>query len=124
MKGVEILVAKLLAALKQHDAAGCAELFTEDACLLSPFGPEAHGRNAIAATHEAWFEAGETNKCLELLEAGVSGNLGYCTVAYAGDYPRLGGSTATERGKSVNVLKRQADGEWKIHVSCLVGDVA
>jgi hypothetical protein len=41
-KGVETLVGKLLEALRQHDATGCAALFTEDGSILSPYGPTLH----------------------------------------------------------------------------------
>ncbi|KAA3631789.1 MAG: SgcJ/EcaC family oxidoreductase [Proteobacteria bacterium] len=121
-KGVEVLVARLLEASRQHDAAACAALFTENGVILSPYGTEARGRSAIESTHREWFEEGETNKRMELLEVGASGDVGYCILAYAGDYLQPDGSYSTESGKSVSVLKRQSSGEWKIHVSSLNSD--
>jgi ketosteroid isomerase-like protein len=59
---------------------------------------------------------------LTLQAADASGELGYCILAYAGDYPQSDGSTATERGRSVNVPRRQTDGDWKIQVSSLNTD--
>lgn len=121
-KGVESLVARLLEALEQHNATGCAALFTDDGSILSPYGAEARGRDAIEATHKAWFDESETNKRLDLLEFGACGDIGYCTLAYAGDYLQPDGSYTTESGKSVNVLKKQANGDWKIHISSLNSD--
>ena len=121
-KGIEALAANLLEALRRHDASGCAALFTDDGSILSPYGAEAHGREAIEATHKAWFDAGETNKRLDLLEFCASGNVGYCILAYAGDYLQPDGSFTTESGKSVNVIKQQSNGEWQIHVSSLNSD--
>ena len=121
-EGIERLVAKLLEAFQRHDAAACAALFTQDGLILSPYGPPAKGGDEIRATHQSWFDEGETNKQLKLLQADSSGEIGYCVLAYAGDYLQPDGSYATDRGKSVNVLKKQADGSWKIHISSLNTD--
>jgi|GEM_PF-967844 len=121
-KGIEALVTTLLEASRQHDAAACAALFTENGRILSPYGAEARGREAIEFTHKEWFDEGETNKRLELLEAGASGDVGYCILAYAGDYLQPDGSHTTESGKSVNVLKQRSNGDWKIHVCSLNSD--
>jgi len=123
-EGIESLARKLLEALRQHDATGCAALFTEDGSILSPYGAQAHGRDAIVATHKSWFEAGETNKRLDLLDFGASGNVGYCVLGYAGDYLQPDGSYISESGKSVNVLKRRSNGNWKIYISSLNSDNA
>lgn len=121
-RGIEALVTNLLDASRQHDAAGCAALFTGDGSILSPYGVEVRGQKAIESTHKEWFDEGETNKRLKLLEFGASGDVGYCILAYAGDYLQPDGSYVTETGKSVNVLRQRADGEWKIHVSSLNSD--
>jgi uncharacterized protein (TIGR02246 family) len=120
--GIESLVARLLEALLRHDAAACAALFTDDGLVLSPYGPPARGRAQIRATHQSWFDEGETNKRLTLQEADASGELGYCILGYAGDYLQPDGSNTTDRGRSVNVLRRQVDGDWKIQVSSLIPD--
>jgi len=120
--GIEGLIAKLLDASRQHDAAACAALFTDDGSILSPYSVGVRGRKAIEATHKEWFDEGETNKRLDLLEFGASGDVGYCILTYAGDYLQSDGSYVTESGKSVNVLRRQHGGEWKIHVSSLNSD--
>lgn len=121
-EGVEALVTKLLEALRQHDAAGCAALFTDDGSILSPYGAEVRGQDAIKATHKDWFDEGETNKRLDLIDVGASGDVGYCVLAYAGDYLQPDGSYTSESGKSVNVLKQQSNGDWKIHISSLNSD--
>ena len=121
-KAVEALVTKLLEASRQHDAVGCAALFTNNGRILSPYGTEVRGRDAIEATHKAWFDEGETNKRLELLEVGASGDVGFCILAYAGDYLQPDGSYTTESGKSVNVLRQQSNGDWKIHICSLNSD--
>jgi ketosteroid isomerase-like protein len=61
---------------------------------------------------------------LKLLEADASGELGFCVLAYAGDYLQSDGSYVTASGRSVNVLRRQSNGDWKIQVSSLTADPA
>ena len=121
-KGIELLVEQLLDALKRHDAATCAALFTDDGVIISPWAPTARGLDAIRATHQAWFDEGEANKRLTVLEVDSSGDLAYCLLAWSGDYPQSDGSVATYSGTSVNVLQRQANAEWKIRVQSLNSD--
>ena len=119
---IEVLVARLLNALQGHDPTACAALFTHDGLILSPYGPPARGRDAIAAVHQSWFDEGEKNKQLKLLDAGASETIGYCVLAYAGEYLQPDGSHAPHRGRSVNVLRRGGDGEWLIHISSMTVD--
>src|SRR5262245_40222485 len=121
---IEALVTSLLEALRQHDAAACAALFTADGLILSPYGPPAKGSDAVRATHQAWFEEGETNKRLTLLEASARGELGYCLLAYSGENRQADGSILTHSGTSLNILRRHDDGSWKIHVSSMNADAA
>jgi ketosteroid isomerase-like protein len=107
--------------MKRHDPAACAALFTEHGTILSPYGREVRGRDAIEATHKAWFDVGETNKRLNLLDFYATEDVGYCVLTYAGDYPQPDGSYTTESGKSVNVLRRQPN-DWKFHISSLNSD--
>lgn len=118
-KGIELLVERLLDALKRRDAATCAALFTDDGVIISPWAPPARGPDAIRATHQAWFDEGEANKRLTVLEANASGDLAYCLLAWSGDYPQSDGSVATYSGTSVNVLRRQTSREWKVQVQSL-----
>ena len=118
------LVGALLEALQRQDAAACAALFTTDGLILSPYGPPARGRDEIRATHQAWFDEGETNKRLTLLAADAGGNLGYCVLSYAADYRQSDGTFTTDSGKSVNVLTRQGNGDWQIQISSLTADKA
>ena len=119
---IETVVARLLEALRRQDATACAMIYTDDGLILSPYGLPARGHDQIKAVHQVWFDEGETNKLLELLDAHSSGDLGYCLLAYAGDYAQPDGSLTTHSGKSVNVLRRQPDGQWRISISSLTAD--
>ena len=88
------------------DASGCAALFSTDAELFSPYGPPAVGRAAIEAAHLDWFDAAAETKSIKVTSAGCSGELGWC-LAYFSE----GGEV---EGTSLNVLQRQAEGNWLI----------
>ena len=123
-QGIERLVARLLDALQRHDATACADLFTADGLILSPYGPPARGTTEIEATHQSWFDEGETNKRLTLLDASASGDLAYRVLCWAGDYPQPDGTSTTLSGRSVTILRRTANGDWKIAISSLNTDPA
>ena len=121
---IEVLVARLLDALQRHDASACAAPFTDDALILSPYGPPAKGTAEIRSAHQGWFDEGETNKRLDLLDSCTGGELGYCVLAYSGEYLQPDGSYAPHRGRSVNVLRRGANGGWLIQISSMNVDVS
>jgi ketosteroid isomerase-like protein len=89
---------------------------------VTPYGPPAKGHIAIAATHQSWFDEGEKNKHLALLDAGAVEDLGYCALAYSGNYAKPDGSHERHCGRSVNVLRREADSDWRIHISSMTVD--
>jgi ketosteroid isomerase-like protein len=53
----------------------------------------------------------------ELVEYGVEGDMAYQIGTYA-----VAGASPSEQGKFLNVLKRQADGTWKVAVSMFNSD--
>ena len=80
---VQDLIDRYLVAYSGEDARGCAETFTLDGQLHSPFGPAASGRDAIAATHMEWFEEKEEDKRLELTELQLNGDAGHCLLHWS-----------------------------------------
>ena len=53
----------------------------------------------------------------ELVDFGVDGDLAYQIGTYA-----VEGANPPEQGKFLNILKRQADGTWKVAVSAFNSD--
>lgn len=105
-------------AFNQGDATACAALFSEDITLLPPGEPIIRGRQAFEECYEARIKEsqGQTHTN-ELVDFGVDGDLAYEIGTYA-----VLGSDPPERGKFVNIFKRQPDGQWMPTVSIFNSD--
>lgn len=107
-------ISKYLQAYESRDAAGCAAIYSADAFVVSPWGPPVRGRDAIKGAHLEWFEDGETNKSMLVEELEISGDLAICLIRYGADVPGPEGKPERAYGCSLNTLRRQPDGDWKI----------
>jgi ketosteroid isomerase-like protein len=105
-------------AFNRGDAEGCAAFFTEDVVLLPPDQPMTRGIKAFLDTYKSRMGKSSggthTNK---LVEYGVEGDMAYQIGTYA-----ISDANPPEQGKFVNILKRQADGSWKVAVSIFNSD--
>jgi ketosteroid isomerase-like protein len=105
-------------AFNRGDAAGCAAFFSEDVILLAPNEPMVRGKKAFERIYQSRMDGstGGTHSN-ELVEYGVEVDLAYQVGTYS-----ISGTSPSEKGKFVNVLKRQVDGEWKVAVSIFNSD--
>jgi ketosteroid isomerase-like protein len=105
-------------AFNRGDAAGCAAFFSEDVILLAPDQPMIRGRKAFEEIYQSRMDtsSGGTHSN-ELVEFGVEGDLAYQVGTYA-----ITGTNPAEQGKFVNILRRQADGTWKVTVPIFNSD--
>jgi uncharacterized protein (TIGR02246 family) len=100
------------AAAKDVDAT--VSYYSDDASLLSPNSPIASDKQSIRA---AWTSllgpdtslAWQVNK----VDVARSGDLAYVVGVYQMTMKDLQGKPATDRGKFVEVWKKQTDGNWK-----------
>jgi ketosteroid isomerase-like protein len=105
-------------AFNEGDAAGCAAFFADDVILMAPDQPMIRGKKAFEDVYRSRMnESTGGTHSNELLEYGVEGDLAYQVGTYA-----ISGASPAEQGKFVNVLKRQADGTWKVAVSIFNSD--
>ena len=83
--------------------------YAEDARLLPPNHPMVTGRSQIRDGFRGFFEAGLGGLTIEDYEIGVagSGDLAYGIGTFSLARP------APDRGKFVEVYRRQADGSWR-----------
>ena len=96
-----------------QDAAGCAAAFTDGATLYIE-GRCAAGRDAIAALHDEWFGAGETDKTWQVDDFKSDGFNGFCLIRFAASLPdgsRLHGATLA--------AMEHVEGAWLIRQASL-----
>ena len=111
----QALLEQYARAYRVGDTDGCAAIFTDDSILYSPYAPSARGRAAIAALHRDWTAGVGHAKTLTVLQAGSSGDLGWCLAAYSG-------GDVTDAGTSLCVLARQPGGDWLVRICSLSAD--
>ena len=98
------------------DAEGAASYYAEDAAVLPANAPIATGKEAIRGFWKSMvaspgFAVGwKTTKA----EVARSGDLAYLIGTYELTVNDAGGKPVNDRGKYVEVWKKQADGKWKV----------
>jgi uncharacterized protein (TIGR02246 family) len=105
---------KFAEAYNRGDIAAAVEFYTEDAKFLHPNTEIVSGKQAIKEFFEFGRAFGLRVITFEGEEAGQDGNLAYERGALTMDIAPEGGPAMTDKGKYIVVMKRQADGSWKV----------
>jgi len=101
------------AALNAKDAKAAAALYTEDAVLIPPGEPVVRGREAIEEYWKSALESGGVRDVsVETMDARSSGSLGYETGTYVLTANGPDGEAVIDKGRYVELLRREPDGEW------------
>lgn len=97
------------AAFNAGDAAAVAEMYAEDAKVVTGDGTVKTGRDEIEALFQSFMDSGfgEHKLSTDTVRAGED------MVYGAGDWEGVGGDGKTYGGKVVNIYERQDDGTWK-----------
>jgi len=107
-----------------NDLEGTVAYYTDDASLLAPNAPIANGKQAI---HAAW--AGLLGPGTSIswqatkVEVARSSDLAYIMGTYQLTMKDPQGNPANDKGKFVEVWKKQADGKWKVVADIFNSDV-
>jgi len=104
-----------MAAFKAGDAAAIGALYTADAHIMNNAQPTAIGSQAIAAALKPVMDqmAGH-DIVLTPDKTDVSGDVAYETGSYKTTMTPKGAAAMVEEGRYLVVLRRQADGSWKL----------
>ena len=89
-------------------------LYAQNAVRMPPDVPILDGKEAIRSAFELVFSEFKSEGEIVVLDAKVSGDLGYLRGTYIGTAtPKAGGDPIEYDNKFVVVCQRQADGSWK-----------
>jgi uncharacterized protein (TIGR02246 family) len=98
-----------------NDLDGTVSYYTDDASLLPPNAPIATGKQAIRAVWATLLNPDTTVSWqVTKADAARSGELAYVVGVYQITAKNPKGKSQEDRGKLVEVWKKQADGKWKV----------
>jgi uncharacterized protein (TIGR02246 family) len=108
---------KFMEDVNRGDAVGGAAAYTDDAILMPPNHSPLEGKQAIEKyLAEIGSQLQASNFQLSILEVDVQGDTTIVRGTYSSNFTVPGTEAPMEdRGKTLNVWKRQADGSWKLH---------
>jgi len=101
------------AALNAKDAKAAAAQYTEDAVLIPPGEAIVRGREAIEEYWRGAIELGAVRDVsVETMDAQSTGSLGYETGSFMLTVNGPDGEAVIDRGRYVELLRRDTDGRW------------
>ena len=108
---------KLMEDVNWGNAAAGAAAYTDDAILMPPNHSPVEGKQAIERyLAEIGSQLQASNFQLSILEVDVQGDTTIVRGTYSSSFTVPGTDAPMEdRGKTLNVWKRQANGSWKLH---------
>jgi uncharacterized protein (TIGR02246 family) len=108
---------KFMEDVNRGDSAAGAAAYTDDAILMPPNHSPLEGKQAIEKyLAEIGSQLQASNFQLSILEVDVQGDTTIVHGTYSSSFTVPGTDAPMEdRGKTLNVWKRQADGSWKLH---------
>jgi uncharacterized protein (TIGR02246 family) len=115
-QAIQQLMADWNAAVRAKEVGALTAMVTEDAVFLPPGFPPIRGKQAVERMYTGFFpqfSSVEQTAIVEELE--VAGDWAF---AWGSEtltlVPQTGGSPIHMQGKGMTILRRQADGSWKI----------
>jgi uncharacterized protein (TIGR02246 family) len=104
---------RFLEAVRQGDASAAAEIYLEDATLVTPTGEVIRGRSGIERFWRSGLEVGLHGAELDIEQAAYGDELSTEVGRYVFLVEEQGGRTSQECGCFLLADKRTADGSWK-----------
>jgi len=111
------------AAVEADDAEARIKMFSDNAIMMPDHWTRWEGKEAIAAVIRAGEGSVFRLRDLEIVDMDASGDLAYTVNSYYYTYHPEGSKPQWHRTKNVHIWKRDAAGEWKLHVDIWNSDV-
>ena len=108
------------------DAEGAVSYYTEDAAVMPPNAPIATGKEAIRGFWKSMVASPGFAVAWKATKVDVarSGDLAYVIGTYELTLNDATGKPVNDRGKYVEVWRKQADGKWKVVADMFNSDLA
>ncbi|MBI3961438.1 MAG: DUF4440 domain-containing protein [Deinococcus sp.] len=112
-------------AFSRKDLAGYLAFVDSTASIQQPNAPTVTGTAAIRALVEGFYALPNLSGTWRptSVEASRSGDLAYSTGTYELNFSDPSGNPVTERGKYVEIWRKQANGSWKMVVESFNSDL-
>jgi len=108
-------------ALLARDFDTLVACYTDDAVFMPPNHPAVHGRAALKAWMAAFPKASEFTLTIERIEGRA--DLAYVQGSYAMTiHPDGAPAAVTDRGKYIEIRRRQPNGEWLLEADIFNSD--
>ena len=109
-------------AIVEQDFDTLIALYTEDAIVLPPNGPKVQGRAAVLEWMKALPTIADANLTIEEIDG--YGDLAFARGAYFMTMMPEGSSEPIQdRGKFIEIRRKQADGSWLIYRDIFTSDL-
>ena len=98
--------------INEKNATAAANLYDEHAMLLPPNEKTVSGRAQIQKYWQGAIDGGVGNVSVSTVDARSNGDLGYEVGRYHLTIKNANGTTTSETGKYIELLKRDGSGKW------------
>jgi ketosteroid isomerase-like protein len=96
------------------DVEGCLSYWDDEGALMPPNSEVAQGKKALRALYEDLFGHYDEKNMITFDEIGVSEDWSFAQGCYEGvDIPKDGGEPVPQKGKYLEIHRRQLDGSLK-----------
>jgi uncharacterized protein (TIGR02246 family) len=116
VRAIRKLFDDFCAAHKYDDGAKLAEFYADDAMLMPPDEPIVSGKQAIASRYQQDIDKFTAELTTAPEEIEVSGNLAFVRGTFTIRLtPKAGGGRIEATFKAISILRKGADGSWKLY---------
>lgn len=111
---IKILRERYMVAQDACDAEGCVSFWSDDCVLMPPNEPAVVGKDTLLAWYKSAFAQTRIDYTVAFDEIEAAGDWSFARGSHkAVLIPEEGGEPIHDRGKYLEIYRRQPDGSWK-----------
>ncbi|MGB6865834.1 MAG: DUF4440 domain-containing protein [Candidatus Aminicenantaceae bacterium] len=114
VEAIKNLRAQYMVSQDAGDAEGCVSYWDEDGALMPPNEPSVVGKESLLSWYQTAFDHVKIDFKVSFDQIEVADDWGFVRGGYEGAIiPKPEGEPIPDKGKYLEILKRQPDGSWK-----------